>query len=64
MVAMVAETLVAVVAVMAVAALPQLNGRGDHQSNYRDQVSAAAATISAATIWMPWLKYRRLEGLF
>jgi hypothetical protein len=43
---------------------PPVKGRGDHCSDHCCQVSAAATTISTASAWMPWLKYRRLEGLF
>ncbi len=41
-----------------------LKGRGDCCSDHRYQVSALTTTISAAAAWMPWLKYRRLDGLF
>jgi hypothetical protein len=41
-----------------------VKGRGDRCSNHCCQVSTAATTISAASAWTPWLKYRRLEGLF
>jgi hypothetical protein len=37
--------------------LAPVKGRGDHCSNHRCQVSAAATTISADSTGTPWLKY-------
>jgi hypothetical protein len=42
----------------------QLNGRGDCCCNHSCHVSNAPTTIYAAAVWTPWLKYRKLEGLF
>ncbi len=44
--------------------LAPVKGRGDRGSDHCCRVSTAATTISATTTWMPWSKYRRLEGLF